>query len=128
MEYTVTTSVFVTLEVIGFHRWDDAPHDVKYLSVMHRHKFGIRVEISTHTNDREIEYHTLKRQLGVMLKDDPRYDTFLEEMNFGSESCEMIATKILDQLRAQYSGRDLYRVTVDEDGENGSTVEALLVA
>lgn len=124
MDYTVTTSVFATTEAIGFHRWPSAPDEVSYLRNEHRHKFGVRVELSVVEDDREVEFHILRRQLdGVIWMGDVIDST--AESNFGTQSCEAIAHDLLSWLRSTYPGRSLYRVTVDEDGENGATVEAV---
>lgn len=127
MDYIVTTTVFATTEVVGFHQWLDAPNEVDYLRNVHRHKFGIRVELSVVENDREVEFHILRRGLEASMQQawlgDGVEDGYVEYI-FGPMSCEMIAGRLLDYLRSTYPGRILYRVTVDEDGENGATVEA----
>lgn len=129
MDYTVASSIFVTTEIIGFHSWPEAPEPVHYLSNVHRHKFGIRVELAVVRHDREVEFHMLKRDVDSWLHRAqigyPIDGT--DEMDFGGRSCEDIATYVLDNLRLlYYPGRAFYRVTVNEDGENGATVMAML--
>lgn len=125
-EYTVTTTVFATTSIVGFHLWEEAPEEVKYLRALHRHKFNVRVELSVVENDREVEFHVLKRAINVWLTEGSDYDHYTGEYNFRHTSCEGIANTLLDDLRSQYPGRSFYRVTVDEDGENGATVESVV--
>lgn len=117
----ITRSVFATTSVVGFHRWPDAPDEVKYLSSMHRHLFGILVELPVTALDRQIEFHILKRHVSRWLGDLPKAHS--GEINFDTQSCEMIAEDLLMCLRHEYLGLPWYRVTVDEDGENGAIVE-----
>lgn len=125
-DYLVTTSVFCTTEVIGFHRWPMAPDEVSYLRHEHRHKFGIRAEVSVEENDREVEFHLLRRYVesivwtGALMAQEG-----VAEIDFGSRSCESLAHYVLNALREHYPNRPLYRVAVDEDGENGAIVEAV---
>lgn len=119
--YIVTTNIFVTTSFTGLHHWPDAPEAVGYLRSLHRHVFGVRVEVSAEHNDREVEYHLFKTAiegiiggygLGKKLEQNP------------AMSCEMMADFILDNLRATYGDRWFYKVEVNEDGENGSIVTA----
>lgn len=111
------TTVFVTTQLVGFHRWPDAPSSVSYLSNLHRHLFKVRLEVSVEHEDREIEYHTILTQL------DDFVHTYLANHWDVSWSCEAIASIMISWVADLYPGRDLYRCTVSEDGENGSTVE-----
>lgn len=121
----VITTVFATTSIVGFHFWEEAPEEVRYLRELHRHNFHIRVELSVVENDREVEFHTLKRDLHAWLGESPDFNVATGERNFREMSCEMIATAILDWLRSQYPGRELYRVMVNEDDENGAVVAAM---
>lgn len=124
MDHTVTTTVFATDSVIGFHRWPTAPEAVSYLRSRHRHKFGIRVEVSVVENDREVEFHLLRRGLESILWIGADIIEGTAEIDFGTRSCESMAHYIMDWLRQDFPGRDVYQVTVDEDGENGAVVTA----
>lgn len=118
-------SVFVTYDFVGHHRWPDAPTDVGYLAGSHRHVFGVRVEVSVDGDNREIEYHTLKRQL--LNAQRMRFNLIenTNEADLGAKSCEMVAEIILEDVMSLYPERLFYRVTVTEDGENGSTVSTV---
>lgn len=133
--YLLSTTIFCSTSIVGFHRWPDAPADVNYLRNLHRHLFGIQVEVSVIEHDREVEFHMLKRQveswLWLMKDPAPRTGDFTEgtgEIIFGARSCEMIASALLNELRNAYPGRAFYLVTVDEDGENGANASAILQA
>lgn len=130
-------TIFVTTKIAGFHRYPEAPAEVSFLKNLHRHLFGVRVEIEVFDDDREIEFFMLKQD--VEHKADYLINTKFEN----SFSCEMIATDLLEWLADTYpiplrflnstnnEGRfslgiiDNVRritVTVDEDGENGAIV------
>ena len=111
---TLSTSIFVTFDFVGFHCWPDAPEEVGYLRSRHRHLFKVRAEVSVEHSNRAIEYHTLKREL----------QTDAHEVEFGSLSCELIALRILQGTVERHPGRPYYRIEVSEDGENGSIIEA----
>lgn len=116
MNYNAYTSVFVTTKFVGFHRWPDAPEATSYLRNLHRHLFGVRVEVGVTGLDREVEYHDLLAHVNAYIA------------NFGLQqpegvSCEVMATDIVRWISKAYPDRYYYSVTVDEDGENGSTVE-----
>ena len=92
------------------------------LQFKHRHLFhiSVRAEISHH--DRELEYLEERDILAGYLR-----DTFEEEklggFDFSGSSCEHIADRLLEFYCSQekYNGRGM-RVSVFEDGENGSMV------
>jgi hypothetical protein len=114
------TSIFVTTEFIQFHRWAGAPPTRNYLSSLHRHLFGVRLEVSVAHNDREMEYHTVLEQLNAYIRQD-----LMRNWHVGW-SCEDIASKIAHWLLELYPDRLFYACTVSEDNENGSTVELRL--
>lgn len=122
MDYLTTTTVFATTDVVGFHRWPTAPDEVYYLRATHRHKFGIRVELSVVENDREVEFHLLRRKLEAIVWVGADIIDGTAEIDFGARSCESMAHYIMDWLRHDFPDRHVYSVTVDEDGENGATV------
>lgn len=101
----------------GFHRWPDAPEQVAFLRNLHRHCFGVKVQIWVTGSDREVEFFILQsevdfvtvKQLGPALKGTP------------SMSCEMMAEYIAEKLKAK--NYHVHFVEVDEDGENGARVE-----
>ena len=119
MKYTTLTSVFVTADFVGFHRWPTAPDRRAYLRELHRHLFKVHLEISVSHDNREIEYHDLKEGLEnwILSLTAPRHD-------FMVWSCERMATNFLDWARQEYPDREYYQAEVSEDGENGSIAEA----
>lgn len=118
MQYMNTTTIFVTTEFVQLHKWAEAPLEVGYLADLHRHLFKVQLEIEVLHNDRELEYHTILRELGWMISEE-----LLRAWNIGW-SCEDVAQRILTWAKHKYPERTLYRVTVSEDGENGSIMEA----
>ena len=107
--------IFVTTQFEGFHRWKDAPEEVKFLRDIHRHMFHVRVEIDVIDYDREIEFIALKTLLNnqiAAIKIAP------EAVEY---SCETYAKLILCALRKVYKRKMLCEVS--EDGENGAIVE-----
>lgn len=103
----MTTYVWVTTQFVGFHRWKDAPEEVKFLRDYHRHIFHVKLAVQVTHNNRQVEFFTLKKEL----------DTFLElyKDQYFEESCEMIAQTLLKRFGARI-------VNVSEDNENGATV------
>jgi len=106
------TAVLVTLQVEGFHRWPNAPHEVAYLSADHRHIFHVKAEKNVEHEDRDVEIITLKRQMHDYLTGRWGFP-----MGLGSMSCEMLARELLNAF-------GLTRCEVLEDGENGGVVYA----
>ena len=106
------TSVIVTHKQVGFHHWPNAPKEVDYLRHPHRHEFTIKVCVQVLHSDREVEFHTLQREIRAL---------FRTEHDFGASSCEHIAKDMVDQLYD--AGYRPEWVEVWEDGENGARVE-----
>lgn len=101
----------VNTQTVIWHRWPDAPPHRYYLSLEHRHKLDIRVELEVFHNDREVEYHDLLDFL----------EGKIPSGDIGWESCEMVAQGIVEAIQDEYPGR-VVMVTVMEDGENGARV------
>lgn len=101
--------IWVTFQRAGFHRYPDAPDDVRYLALKHRHLFKFKVGIEVFHDDREIEFHQflswLENLYGSILVLDYR-------------SCEMIADDLAREIQSRYPNRDL-EIEVSEDGECG---------
>ena len=109
------TTIFVTTNFVGYHRWKDAPEDVGFLANWHRHIFGVRLEVGVSHGDRDVEFFQLKRQLSAFL-------TMRWEGTEFEASCEFIAKSIFDFFSK--NDYDVISVSVDEDRENGATVKA----
>lgn len=108
-------SIFITTNFVGFHRWPEAKSKRKYLANLHRHLFGVKVEVSVTENNRQIEFHDLKDVVNTII------EKFILIRKNDAMSCEDIAETILDYLELKYS-KNMISVTVDEDGECGSSV------
>ena len=50
-------TVIATVQVVGYHKWADAPEEVRYLSNHHRHLFTVRAEFDVTHDDRDVEFH-----------------------------------------------------------------------
>lgn len=105
-----TVVVWITDRFEAWHRWLNAPDQVGFLRDWHRHMFHVKVGVPVVGLDREVEFFILKGKLAAVLDDCYRGEWF-------EKSCEMIATELLDAMRASF-------VEVSEDGENGAMVTA----
>lgn len=117
----LSTKVFCTLSFEGIHHYPEAPSEVSYLRDMHRHKFGVRVEMEVFDDDREVEFIMLKHRISRYLSQLLLTDESTQLFNLGAASCEQVAKAIVHKLLEWYGERDMV-VTVDEDGENGAVV------
>lgn len=116
-----TTTVSIKTSFEGVHCYEDAPHEVGYLKHLHRHMFGVSVEIEVFHDDREIEFIMLKHRVNEWLENK-------KETNYcwmmGTMSCEQVAKALHEHLCnvvPKLSER-FVAITIDEDGENGATV------
>lgn len=133
---TVRKVVWATFDVVGFHYWPDAPHEVAYLKHDHRHVFKYRVEVEVQGSDREVEFQILKscaldhvartymkrarHEVGLCIGAKVVYEPGYE---FGKRSCEMLAWEMLEYLRGAL-GVHSVSVEVSEDGECGARVSS----
>ncbi len=102
------TLVWIRTTFEGFHRWKDAPEDVKFLRDFHRHIFEVELGVAVNNDDREIEFFQFKRKVDMYINTHYKNEYF-------DLSCEMVARKLLNFFHADF-------VKVSEDGENGATV------
>lgn len=123
--HTANADIFVTVKVAGLHSWPAATGARQYLRFPHRHIFGIKVETSVSHDDRQIEFHDLQDRIGeIVLQMSGRAGNG-ELVDFGNRSCEAIAREIGVELATMF--KQSFRVTVDEDGECGATVDTVFV-
>lgn len=108
---TTKKIIWVTFQRPGFHRYPDAPEDVRYLANEHRHLFKFKVGIEVFHDDREIEFHQFLKWLEKL------YSSIL---NLDYRSCEMIADDLAREIQTRYPNRDI-EIEVSEDGECGVT-------
>lgn len=97
-------------EVVGFHRYPNAPAWCDYLSHRHRHVFVIRCRFEVTHNNREIEIND--KQLHIEQHLNERYG---KQCEFDDMSCEDIAEELMNFFNAS-------QVTVLEDGYGGATL------
>ena len=109
------TYIVVKLQVEGVHVWPNAFDKVSYLKSSHRHMFHICLKKKVSHNDRQIEIINLKHQMSDYLQK-KYYSCTLELLDFTTNSCESIATDLLNEFNADY-------VQVLEDNENGAEVQ-----
>lgn len=102
--------VFGTLQFEAIHCWPEAPEQVSYLRVPHRHLFKLEFRCRVNHNDRDIEFIMMKHQIQGFC------DQMYAYKYIGRTSCEQIAEAILNQYP------EVGGVTVSEDGENGASV------
>lgn len=105
------TQVWITSRFEAFHKYPDAPNEVKFLRNSHRHVFHVQLSVYTEKS-REVEFFLLRKDLDRIVRP-------LNKQNLDSLSCEGIAVLIATKLAFKYS---LASITVSEDGENGATL------
>ena len=118
------TTVFCTARTVGFHSWPEAYDEVAYLRAPHRHEFHFRAECVVDHDERQVEFHTLRRALEQCLDEWRKRaaaDYGPTEIDFGTNSCEAIARLTMSWLKAEDFA--VTAVEVSEDGENGARVE-----
>lgn len=122
---TVTSSpamIAVRFQAEGWHCWPDAPPRRAYLRDLHRHIFQAEVSMPVEHDDRDVEFHDLRDEALGLLTEQGQKGIRIAGLDFGHRSCEMLARHVAETLAARY-GRAV-RVSVSEDGECGSGVEA----
>jgi len=113
------TYVIVRLQVDGIHSFPAAKElfpEVGFLAAEHRHMFHFEASCPVTHTDRDKEFIMLKRDITDYLRD-TYYNPITRAYEFGSRSCELLATEILTKFNCNY-------VEVWEDLENGGRVEA----
>lgn len=108
----MTNYIWITTQFEGFHKYPDAPDEVKFLQNTHRHLFKIKVYIEVRHNDREIEFFMFKRFI----------EKYFKTTQLVNKSCEMISDELCEYIRDEYPNRKI-KIEVSEDGENGCEKE-----
>lgn len=106
-----TMLAVVRTQFEAWHYWPDAPDEQKYLRDSHRHIFHVEVAAVQSHNNRDVEYHDMKRKLDRMLG--MRYQRHLYE-----KSCEMVAQEVAEWGKVH--GYEVAYVKIFEDNENGA--------
>jgi hypothetical protein len=115
------TFVSLCTEVEGLHHWPGAVGPDGYLRQPHRHLFLIALDVEVFHDDREIEINAATRwlrevviRLGTATDDGPT--------DFGPQSCEMLASKVVDAVADRFGGQRTMTCVVKEDGIIGAGV------
>lgn len=116
------TTIQVRTKFEGVHCYPGAPDEVAYLREPHRHIFGVCVEVEVFDEDRELEFIMLKHMVDGYISNWAIRKNCCE---LGTSSCESIAINIYKSISKSVYRADerFWKVTVDEDGENGASVE-----
>ena len=102
-------TVWCTTSFEGFHCWPDAPAEVDFLRVRHRHIFHVKASKQVFHDDRDVEFILLKRSVDRAISD-------LKKGDVENWSCERWAVELINRV-------GLTSCEVSEDGENGALVE-----
>lgn len=113
MNTNIKKYITVNLTQEGFHSYDNAPEEVAFLRVRHRHLFYVSLTIQVFHNERELEFFMVKKALMSGMAS-------LFSCNL---SCEGYAEEILNWALVCYGKEREYQVSVSEDNENGSSVK-----
>lgn len=109
----IDTTISVSTQFVGYHRYPDAPALVAFLRNLHRHVFHVDVTLSVQHDDRDVEFFMFVSELDTFISCNPMPET---------ASCEEMAKRILNFVIQQHPYRDFYEVSVAEDRENKATV------
>jgi hypothetical protein len=112
------TFIVVRTNFTGFHAWADAPIDVDFLKLKHRHIFYVEAKIPVSHEDRQLEFFTVKKFIDALLAE------VFPNGELGRRSCEMVAEMILTGLQNNYGLNKGLSVYVFEDNENGGGIES----
>lgn len=103
--------IYITLDFIWFHQYEDAPEAVDFLKNLHRHKFNVKVWFAVEHNNRDKEFFIMQNKVYLFIKN--KYQQYKNW--FLVWSCEMIAQDILEY----FTDDQVDFVEVNEDWENG---------
>lgn len=115
----ISTYIKVQTKFEGLHRWKNAPTEVGFLSLPHRHIFSAKITIKTADADRGVEFFMVKRQLDdtiSRLVTSSGRDFNQLGLPLYEASCEQLAMAIGNIMRSY--GYVVERVEVSEDEEN----------
>ena len=116
------TYIIINTQVEGLHNWPACDiKEVEFLKFPHRHIFHICAKKEVDHHDRDIEIIRLKREITSFINN--KYGIghqHAEGCDFGSKSCEMLATELVNKF-------DLDYCSVLEDGENGAEVHNIRI-
>jgi hypothetical protein len=108
------TLIKVQTQFEALHRYFDAPENVSYLGDYHRHLFKVTAIIEVFSDERELEFFTIKEMIDLFIK-----KTIPDKSEL---SCESMSRLIVHHLRDEIAGNREIMVEVNEDGEDGAIV------
>lgn len=113
----------------GLHHWPDAPKPEEYLRSPHRHLFVVEADIEVFHDDREIEINASARWLDTVIATfavpppaAPQPTTKAGPLDFASQSCEQLATRITEAILHRHGRHRSVNCMVLEDGVLGAGV------
>ena len=92
MTYVITYN-----EIVGTHKWGNAPERYKYLANEHRHVFKIRCWFKVSHADRDIEINIKQHEIETVIKKEFS-STDEKGAAFGNMSCEMICDYLIERF------------------------------
>ena len=110
------TVIESSADLDGLHCWPGAHEARSYLRAPHRHRFVVSARVFVTHADRDVEWHDLRAMLRTSLSVCAKGSTSGGLYDFGSQSCEDLAVRVVDQLRLLHNV-NVQRVSVSEDGE-----------
>ena len=109
------TSQYISVKTSfwGWHKYENAPEEVKFLREAHPHTFGVEVAMFVDHTDRDLEFFIMKKKIDEYLK--VVYEGSSENNPF-KLSCEEIAKRLGEWLIGK--GYKVFNVEVSEDYQN----------
>ena len=121
---TPAKMIWVTFRKEGIHKFPAAlddpklatgdEYDVSFLGYPHRHIFHFKVWIEIFHDDRDIEFIQFKRWLEKLYAE--------KTLELDYKSCEMMSDDLYGKIKERYPKR-FVKISVSEDGENGSEID-----
>lgn len=106
--------VIIQIEVEGFHHYPNAPKEVEFLSLNHRHTFKIKCGYKVEDLNREKEIFIERDFIKDYLN-----ETYGVPCQFVAMSCEMIASELLEYGKPE----EMIWCEVWEESTGGARVE-----
>lgn len=119
----LTRFIQVRTQVEGVHRWPAAPPPEDYLANAHRHLFVAVLDIGVGHNDRELEINAVTRWVTELMVSFATPGPIGGPVDFGAQSCEQLATRLVEAVIDRYGHHRQVRATVLEDDLLGGGVE-----
>jgi hypothetical protein len=120
----LTRHIRLRTQVEGLHQWPGAGAPDGYLADPHRHLFVADVEIGVEHGDRELEINAVNRWLTTIFAGFAEAHAHPDgPPNFGSQSCEHLAERLVTAIIDRYGDHRWVRCTISEDGILGGGVQ-----